>query len=251
MSVVELTAVSKKYGSGDVDALNDISFSVEMGEIYALLGPNGAGKTTTIEILTGQTKPDSGDISVLGINPSDSPIDVREQVGILPEREKPPSFLTPREYFQLVGDMRDIESTELNSLIETWADWLSFSDKLDTLHTNLSRGQQQKVMITQAFVHQPDLVIIDEPLVNLDPIMQKKVKDLFVEYVDDNRTILLSTHDITVAEDICTTVGFVKDGNFLSEYIISNHNGEQYDLLSVFEMIVGEDSKLSMQMEGA
>lgn len=215
MTLLRAENLSKNYG--DVTALTDLSFEIDNGELFGFLGPNGAGKTTTISILTGQIHPTTGTIDVMGHSPQDDPIEVRKQIGILPERESPPSFLTPKEYFQFVGEIRNIDQNTLSTRINEWAERLDFKEHLDTYHTDLSRGQQQKVMITQAFLHEPKFVFIDEPLVNLDPIMQERVKDFFVEYCNADNTIVLSTHHIGVAEEICTRVGVISDGTLIAD----------------------------------
>lgn len=231
MAAISTEGLRKAFGS--VAALDGLSLTVEAGELYGLLGPNGAGKTTTMAILTGQLRPDEGEARVLGLDPVDEPIPVRERVGILPEKESPPSFLSPREYFQFVGTVRDLPEDVLDRRIETWADRLGFEGKLDTLSTDLSRGQQQKAMIAAAFLHEPELVFIDEPLANLDPIVQEQVKRFLEEYRTAGNTVLLSTHNVEVAEDICSTVGIVHEGELVEAIRPATlTNGE--DLLDVF-----------------
>lgn len=215
MAAIEINSLSKSFG--ETAALVDLTLTVEQGELYGLLGPNGAGKTTTIDILTGQITPDAGDVRVLGIDPVTSPVAVRERVGILPEKQSPPSLMTPREYLQFCGTVRNIPDDEVDRGIETWADRLDFTGKLDTLSTDLSRGQQQKVMIASAFLHEPDLVCIDEPLANLDPLVQERVKRIFRDYQADGKTILLSTHNIDVAAELCTRVGILNAGSCIAE----------------------------------
>src|SRR6056297_1494297 len=173
MTAIETVELTKRFG--DLEALADLSLTVPEGELFALLGPNGSGKTTTIEILTGQLDPTSGTASVLGHDPVSDPLAVRQSVGILPEREDPPSFLTPREYLEFVGEIRGIES--IDDRIDRWAGKLDFRGILDTLAADLSEGERQRVMLAQVFIHEPDLAFIDEPLVNLDPLMQAEVKD--------------------------------------------------------------------------
>ena len=212
MNAVETEGLTKKYG--DLTALDGLTLEVEEGELFGLLGPNGAGKSSTIEILTGQTKPTSGTARVMGVDPVEDPVEARSRMGVLPEREDPPSFLTPREYFDFVADVRDVE---LDGKVDDWAGRLGFDDKLDSISMDLSRGQKQKVMFAQAFVHEPDLVFIDEPLTNLDPVVQERVKDFVVEYNEKGKTVFLSTHDITVAEEICTRVGIIQNGRLVAE----------------------------------
>jgi ABC-2 type transport system ATP-binding protein len=211
--VVEDLALT--YGDG-TEAVADLSLTVERGELFGFLGPNGAGKTTTIRLLTGRSSPDSGRLAVLGLDPASEGTAVRERVGILPEKEEPHSFQTAREYLRFVGLARELDDAVVDERIDDWADRLRFREKLDTLATDLSRGQQQKVMITAAFLHEPELVFIDEPLANLDPIMQERVKDYLVDYAGAGNTVFLSTHHVAVAEEICTRVGIVDEGELVA-----------------------------------
>lgn len=219
MAVVQVRNLEKSFAG--VDAVSGMSFDVESGELYGFLGPNGAGKTTTIRILTGQLRPDSGSVSVDGTDPSIDPIETRRRVGILPEDGMPPSFFTPREYFQYVGRLRGIDDDDVSETAIQLADRLGLERRLDTLHTDLSRGQQQKVMLVQAFLHDPDVVFIDEPLANLDPLVQEQVKSYLAAYVDDGNTVFASTHNIDVAETLCTRVGIVADGTLIAEEDLS------------------------------
>jgi ABC-2 type transport system ATP-binding protein len=215
MAAIQIDELGKNYGT--VTALDGLSLTVEAGELYGLLGPNGAGKTTTMEVITGQIVPDSGSVAVLDIDPVTEPIAVREQVGILPEKESPPSFLTPREYFEFVGAVRKLPDETVDRRIETWASRLGFTEKLDALATDLSRGQQQKVMIAGTFFHEPALVFIDEPLANLDPIVQERVKRFLREYQAAGNTVLISTHNVDVAAELCSRVGIVSDGSVVAD----------------------------------
>jgi ABC-2 type transport system ATP-binding protein len=236
MVAISTSNLRKTYG--DVTALADLSLSIEAGELFGALGPNGAGKTTTIKILTGQLQPDGGSASVLGYDPVAEPVETRRQIGILPEQESPPSFLTPREYFDFVGTVRDIPEDVVADRVATWTDRLSYAEKLDTMSTDLSRGQQQKVMITQAFLHEPEVVFIDEPLANLDPIVQEHVKEFLKSYRDDGNTIFISTHHIEVAEELCTRVGIVSGGELIAERRPSEL-GRNESLLDTFLENVG------------
>jgi ABC-2 type transport system ATP-binding protein len=209
MVAVETDGLTKRYG--EVTALDGLSLSVDDGELFGLLGPNGSGKTTTIEILTGQIEPTAGTASVLGHDPAADPIAVRRDVGVLPEREDPPSFLTPREYLQFVGDVRDL--SDVAARIDEWSTKLEFEGILDTLAADLSEGERQRVMLSQAFIHEPHLVFIDEPLVNLDPLMQESVKGYLADYCEAGNTLFLSTHFMEVAEELCTSVGIITDGS--------------------------------------
>jgi len=193
-------------------------------------------------VLTGQLTPDGGRASVLGTDPTTDPVETRRRIGVLPEQESPPSFMTPREYLSFVGTVRGLDDDRVDERIEDWADRLSYREKLDTLNTDLSRGQQQKVMITQAFLHEPGVVFIDEPLANLDPIIQERVKRVVVDYADRGNTVFLSTHHIEVAEEVCTRVGIVNEGRLIARRD-PDDLAEGGSLLSTFlENVEGERS---------
>jgi ABC-2 type transport system ATP-binding protein len=216
VTAIRAEGVAKSHG--DVDALVDLSLSVERGECVGLLGANGAGKTTTIGVLTGRVVPDAGRVEVLGLDPTDEPVAVREHVGVLPERASPPSFLTPREYFDLVATVRGIDDATREERVAAWADRLSYANALDTLATDLSRGQQQKAMVTATFLHEPSVVLVDEPLVNLDPVMQERVKRFLDDYRAAGNAVVLSTHHLETAAAVCTRVAVVGEGRVRGEH---------------------------------
>ena len=243
MGAIRVDGLRKSYGS--VEAVSEMAFTVDRGELYGFLGPNGAGKTTTIRTLTGQIQPDAGTVRVLETDPVADPIETRRRVGILPEQGSPPSFLTPREYLEFVGEVRDLRPERVADGTAAWAERLGFERKLDTLHTDLSRGQQQKVMIAQAFLHEPDVVFIDEPLANLDPLVQEQVKRFLVSYAAGDNAVFVSTHNIDVAEEICTRVGIVADGRLVTERDLDG-DGDDGDesLLELFlERVEGADAR--------
>jgi ABC-2 type transport system ATP-binding protein len=237
---VRTTGLAKHYG--EVTALDDLSLTVPRGELYGFLGPNGAGKSTTINILTGQLVPDEGTAEVAGIDPVAEPVQARGAVGILPENGRPPSFLTVREYFDFVAATRDLDEDVVGPRVDAWADRLEFEHKLDTLCADLSQGERQKVLVTQAFLHEPPVVFIDEPLTNLDPIMQERVKRFFREYRADGNTLFLSTHFIGTAEEVCTKVGIINRGRLLAEIDPRDLDGSE-SLLDRFFAAVDADSR--------
>lgn len=218
-SVIEARELSKSFG--EVTALDRVSLSVGEGALFGLLGPNGSGKTTMIKVLTGQIRPTSGSATVLGLDAEKEGIKVRERVGIIPEQESPPSFLTAMEYLEFVGAVRKIP--DIGERAEKWFDLLEFRDKKDVLCKDLSRGTRQKLMFAQAFIHEPVLALIDEPLINLDPIMQDVVKEFLAGYVRKGNTVFLSTHILEVAEDICSGIAILHKGKLL-------HSGPLGDL---------------------
>lgn len=219
VTVIEAQGLTKQFG--DTTAVDNVTLSVRQGALFGLLGPNGSGKTTMIKMLTGQIRPSSGRATVLGLDVLKDPIGIRRSVGIIPEQETPPSFLTAMEYLAFVGAIRKIP--DITGKAEWWFDFLGFEDKRDVLCKDLSRGTRQKLMFAQAFLHKPVLALIDEPLINFDPIMQRKVKGYLSDYVKSGGTIFISTHILEIAEEICTGFGILHKGKLL-------YNGEINDL---------------------
>ena len=229
--MIEVKNLSKLYGS--TKAVNDISLSIGKGELFGLLGPNGSGKTTMIKMLTGQIKPTSGSLHVHWVDVLEDPIRVRELVGIIPEQETPPSFLTAEEYLYFVAKIRKME--HYAETCDKWFEFFDFIDQKNSLCKDLSRGTRQKLMFAQAFLHNPELAIIDEPLINLDPVMQRKVKDFLKGYVKNGGTVFFSTHILEIAKEICTSIGIIYKGKLvytgrLDDPLLHGRNLEEFFL---------------------
>jgi ABC-2 type transport system ATP-binding protein len=210
-AVMEAEDLTKVYG--ELTAVDHVTLSVKKGTLFGLLGPNGSGKSTMIKMMTGQIRPTGGSATVLGIDVRTDPVGIRKHVGIIPEQETPPSFLTAAEYLDFVGAIRKIP--DIGERAAWWFDFLDFADKKDVLCKDLSRGTRQKLMFAQAFIHTPELALIDEPLINFDPIMQDVVKKYLTGYVKDGNTIFLSTHILEVAEEICSRFAILHKGRLL------------------------------------
>jgi ABC-2 type transport system ATP-binding protein len=235
--VIEALDLSKTYG--DVHAVDHVNLLVEEGALFGLLGPNGSGKTTMIKMLTGQTRPTGGSATVLGVDVIKDPVGVRGRVGIIPEQETPPSFLTAMEYLEFVAAVRKIPGIETKA--DWWFDFLDFADKKNVLCKDLSRGTRQKLMFTQAFIHEPALALIDEPLINFDPIMQDLVKDYLAGYVKKGRTIFISTHILEVAEEICSGFAILHKGTLLHTGPVAELTARDEHLPSFFLSLVRQD----------
>ena len=186
MNVIKCTELSKKYD--EVQALSEVNLNIEKGEFFGLLGPNGAGKTTLLKILTGQIRTTKGNAEILGMNIEQNIMEVKRKIAIIPEQESPPSFLTPREVLEMVSSIRKIEKPK----IEFWIEFFDLQPMEGRVCRNLSRGQKQKVMLAAAFISETELMFLDEPFINLDPIVQTKVRDWLVEYVKEGGTVFLN-----------------------------------------------------------
>jgi ABC-2 type transport system ATP-binding protein len=233
-TILDAQKLSKNYG--DVAAVDNVSISVKEGALFGLLGPNGSGKTTMIKMLTGQVRPTGGSATVLGLDVTKDPVGVRDRVGIIPEQETPPSFLTSMEYLRFVGAVRKIAGIEEKA--DWWFDFLDFRDKRNVLCKDLSRGTRQKLMFAQAFIHEPALALIDEPLINFDPIMQDVVKEYLAGYVKNGRTIFLSTHILEVAEGICSEFAILHKGKLLHTGTVAELTGRGEHLPQFFLSLV-------------
>ncbi|MBR9679397.1 MAG: ABC transporter ATP-binding protein [Nanoarchaeota archaeon] len=234
MEIIELTNISKSYGK--TKAIKNASLTVNKGEIFGLVGPNGAGKTTLVKILTGQTKPDKGEVTVLKNNIVKHPVKAREKIGIIPEQETPPSFLNSEEYLQFCAQTRKLTNQTDN--IREWLEFLEFKNEKNKLSKDLSRGTRQKLMISQAFFFKPEIVFIDEPLVNLDPLIQRKFKKYLRKYVKKGGTVFLCTHVLSMAEEVCDTVGFINEGNVIKTENVKKLLKQYKNLESAFMRII-------------
>jgi ABC-2 type transport system ATP-binding protein len=235
-NAIEIRKMSKNFG--ELKAVDNLSLSVKEGELFGLLGPNGSGKTTTVKLLTGQLIPSKGGAKVLGIDVLKNPVKVREIVGIIPEQETPPSFLTSEEYLNFVAKVRNLD--DVKRRCDKWFELLEFEDQRNVLCKDLSRGTRQKLMFAQAFLHEPKLAFIDEPLINLDPIIQKKVKDFLQEYVANGNTLFFSTHVLQIAEEICTRIGIIDKGKLIYEGPIKDLKKRRQHLEEFFLKLVSE-----------
>ena len=232
MPVISCSELLKKYD--DVLALDSVNLEIEKGEFFGLLGPNGAGKTTLLKILTGQIKTTEGKAKILGMNIEENVIEVKKKIAIVPEQESPPSFLTPREVLEMVASIRKIK----NPNIEYWIEFFELEPMEGRVCRNLSRGQKQKVMLAAAFISETKLMFLDEPFINLDPIVQTKVRDWLAEYVKNGGTVFLNTHLLENAQRLCDRAAIIHQGKIQSLITMNELEDQNMDLEDLFHEIV-------------
>jgi ABC-2 type transport system ATP-binding protein len=233
---VETKDLGKRFG--DFVALHPLNVSVNAGEFFGVFGPNGAGKSTFIKLLTGQLTPSIGTANVLNINVARNPQKVKANVGIVPESESPPSYLTSAEYLDFVCRIRGVK--DIDAKVDHWLEWFGIEDKRETLCKDLSKGQRQKVMLAGAFIHEPRLLFLDEPFVNLDPIYQRKCRELLMDHIAQGGTIFLCSHILEVAERMCTRVAVIDQGRVLAAGTLDELRSEpSEDLEDIFIRLVG------------
>ena len=202
---IEAEGLSKRYGT--TLALDDLRLEVRPGEVYGYLGPNGAGKTTTIRLLTGLLRPTSGTAEVLGLDVTDRPDDVQRRVGYLPGRFVAYADLSGGDYLRYLACLRGgVEWTDVEVLAERFD--LDLSRRIG----QLSHGNQQKIGLVQAFMHRPDLLVLDEPTTGLDPIMQAEFLSLVTEVSRGGATVFLSSHILSEVEAVADTVAILREG---------------------------------------
>ena len=232
--------VSKQYG--DFWALNNVSLEVERGEFYGCFGPNGAGKSTLIKILTGQLEPTKGNVTVLGIDARKEPIELKKKIGIVPESETPPSFLTGYEYLYFVCRIRELQS--IDEKVSKWIRFFDLDEKKDALCKDMSKGMRQKLMLAAAFIHSPELLFLDEPFINLDPIYQKRLREYLTEYVKDGGTIFMCSHILEIAEKLCSKIAVINKGKILAKGKINELREKNENLEAIFMRLVEEKNRV-------
>ena len=174
----------------------------------------------------------------LGINAIKNPQKVKANIGIVPESESPPSYLTPVEFLQFVAKLRDLE--EVDDKVEYWMEWFGLEDKRNTMCKDLSKGQRQKVMLASAFIHKPKLLFLDEPFANLDPIYQRKCREWLLSHVKQGGTIFLCSHVLEMAERMCNRMAIINDGKVLAAGTVRELKQDVKETLEdVFIRLVG------------
>ena len=235
MAVIEGRNVVKQYGS--MKALDGVNISVDQGDFFGFFGPNGAGKTTLIRILTGQLEPTSGSINVMGVDVVKDPLGVKRLIGIVPEVESPPTYLTAFEYLYFVGKIRGLEGLE--ERIDKWLSFFDLEEKKGTICKDMSKGMRQKLMLASAFIHEPKLLFLDEPFINLDPIYQRLLREYLEDYVAKGGTVFMASHILEISERLCNKLAIVNLGRVVAQGRINDLIREGENLEKLFLRSVG------------
>jgi len=207
-------------------AVRGLSLEVRPGEIYGLLGSNGAGKSSTLKSVVGLLTPSEGRVAVFGLDPGADSVAVKERIGYVSESPLLYDALTPREFLEFVANVRRLDLRLANPRVNAFARALQVEREFDRPLGTLSNGTRQKVLLMAAFLHTPGLLVLDEPLSNLDPRSVRIIKDLLKDFVSDGRRgVLLSTHAMEVAERLCTRVGILDEGQLKGEGTLEELRG--------------------------
>jgi len=207
--MIELEHLVKKFG--DLVAVDDLSLTIGRGEFFAMLGPNAAGKTTTIKLLSGLIKPTSGHARICGFDVQGQPIEARQRLAYVPDFPFLYDKLTAWEFFRFIGEMFRLDSARIKKNAGELVARFHLEEFADRTLEGLSHGTRQRIAIVSALLHEPEVFVIDEPMVGLDPQHARVVKDVLKERSMAGTTVLVSTHQLSIAEEMADRIGIILD----------------------------------------
>ena len=213
--MLQINNIVKEFGS--FAAVNGINVNIKQGELYGFLGQNGAGKTTTIKMIAGIYAPTSGSISINGIDISKNHVKAKLQIGYVPDQPYLYDKLTGREFLFFSGGIYNLDKINIQNKIEELVDLLKIESWLDKRTEEYSQGMKQRITIASALLHDPKLIVLDEPMVGLDPQSAVLVKNILKQKVSEGSSVFISTHSLSFAEEICSRIGIIKQGKMIYE----------------------------------
>jgi ABC-2 type transport system ATP-binding protein len=238
---LEVRGLYKQFGGAH--AVDGLDLTIRPGELYALLGPNGAGKTTTLRMVTGLLKPDGGEIRIFGADMRTDPAAAKRMTAWVPDDPMLYDKLTPLEYLEFVAGLWGVDAKLAATKAEELLRWLGLWDNRNQRTESFSRGMKQKAALAGALIHDPKLLILDEPLTGLDAAAARQVKDVLQERVDSGATVILTTHILEVAERMADRIGIIQKGRLLAEGTLdemrARAGAEGQTLEDVFLRLVG------------
>ncbi|HAX69724.1 MAG TPA: ATP-binding cassette domain-containing protein [Anaerolineales bacterium] len=238
--MIKVSGLTKDYGARR--AIHNLSFDAQQGEIVGFLGPNGAGKTTTMRILTGYMPPSDGEAVVAGYDVVEESLEVRKRVGYLPETVPLYTDMVVFEYLKYMGELRHIPNVDAR--VEEVLDMVGLLDRSNGFIGNLSKGMRQRVGLAQALLHRPEVLILDEPTIGLDPGQVVEVRELIRE-IGKERTVLLSTHLLHEAQNLCDRVLIINKGKIVAEDTTENLQARLLGAERVIVRVRGEADELA------
>lgn len=243
--MLQFDDVSRSYGPRM--AVRNLSLQIDRGEMFALLGHNGAGKTTTIKMLVGLLKPSSGRVMLDDLDVTEHPREVSRRIGYVPDQPFLYDKLSGREFLQFVADMYGLTSETARAAIERESQRFQLHSFLDQLTESYSHGMRQRTVFAAAMIHLPQLLVVDEPMVGLDPNSIKLVKDLLRSYVRAGNAVLMSTHTLGVAEEVADRIGVMRDGSLIFQGDVDALRAEGFNdsgsLESLYLALMGDEQR--------
>ena len=249
--MIELENLVKRFG--DLTAVDGLSLTVDKGEFVAVLGPNAAGKTTTIKMLVGLIKPDSGTVRVCGIDVQTDPIAVRRHLAYVPDFPFLYDKLTPWEFLRFTGQLFHMEESQIQERTRELIPRFNLEPYLQKSIESLSHGTRQRIAIVSALMHEPEVFVLDEPMVGLDPHHQYILKEVLKERAAEGMTVFLSTHQISVAEEVADRIGIIHMGKLVAvgtkEELHAISGRGKVALEETYLALTSEESDVSMQRQ--
>lgn len=212
--MIKLKNISKRYGS-DLLAVDNVSLDIKKGQIIGFIGPNGAGKTTTMKMLTGILKPDSGSINLNGYDIIKDPIQAKKEFGYVSDNPNSYPKLKGIEYLNFIADIYEVDDQARQENIAFYSQLLKMEDALDNRISSYSHGMKQKIMVIAVLLHDPNLLILDEPLTGLDPQSSFVLKEMMKERASLGKSVFFSTHVLEVAEKLCDQIAIINHGQLI------------------------------------
>ena len=212
--MINIENLSKSFG--DKLALDNLNLKVKKGEIFGFLGPNGAGKTTTIKMIVGMLKQDKGHILIDGIDTLKDPIEAKKKFAFVPDNPDVYETMTGRQYLNFIGDVFEISLDKREENIKKYQEIFEMKENLDLLISSYSHGMKQKIVLMGALIHEPDLLILDEPMVGLDAKSSFRLKNIMRQLCDSGKSVFFSTHVMEVAEKVCDRIGIINKGKLIA-----------------------------------
>jgi len=212
--MIELIHLTKKYGN--LTAVDDLTLKIEEGEFFGFLGPNGAGKTTTIRMITGLIRPTSGRIILGGYDLAKEPLSAKKIVGFIPDRPFLYEKLSGREFLRFVAELYGMRDGIYRRRVEELLSLFELSQWGDELVESYSHGMRQRLVFSAALIHNPKIIVVDEPMVGLDPKGMRLIKEIFQDFVRKGGTIFMSTHTLSLAEELCHRIGIIHQGKLIA-----------------------------------
>jgi len=240
--MIELTDLTKMYGR--TLAVDHLNLTVEKGELFGFIGPNGAGKTTTLRMMAGIIGATAGAISLAGIDVAKYPEKAKKMTAFIPDRPFLYEKLTGMEFLGFIGDLYGVAENEFSARAKELLQRFSLCDWGDHLIESYSHGMKQRLIIASALLHDPEIIIVDEPMVGLDPAGIRLVKNIFRGLADQGVTIFMSTHTLEIAEDLCDRIGIIHQGRMIALGTTGDLKGtvrlSEGDLEEVFLRLTGK-----------
>lgn len=214
--MLEISGLSKSYADSKVKAVDDLNLTVKPGEIFGFLGPNGAGKTTTIKLVVGLLNPDSGTIKVDGFDNQTATLEAKKRIGYAPDNPDLYDRLTGLEYLNFIADVYEVHENVRRTNIARYLEMFELTGAVKNLIKSYSHGMKQKLALTSALLHEPNLLVLDEPMVGLDPKSAHLFKEVLHDHCAKGKAVFFSTHILDVAERLCDRVGIISHGKLIA-----------------------------------